>query len=319
MGEFDTTLGALCVAYVLAWGLFGVMSMQSFSYFQRFAQDSVWLKSLVGGLWLLDTLQLVLIGHVLYYWVITNYANPAVLAVSVWSFNIGILVTNTIVLIVEVFLARRVYILSNKNFILTGIIVLLSFCYFGFEMAVQVRTFQLQKLALFFEFQWIASVGLACASAADLIIAVSLTYYLRKSRTGIKTTDSIVNMLILYAMNTGLLTGICVLIDMICFLTMPDNLIHISFNIVVGKLYTNSLLATLNFRDVLRNSKKNVNTFSLSTMPGTHPPTLDKFRVAANPEFSTPSMDRTTLNITSGSSKYEADSGMTGVEFSNAV
>jgi hypothetical protein len=32
----------------------------------------------------LDTLQLVLIGHVLYYWVITNYDNPKVLAVSVW-------------------------------------------------------------------------------------------------------------------------------------------------------------------------------------------------------------------------------------------
>ncbi|KAJ7919718.1 hypothetical protein B0H13DRAFT_2428750 [Mycena leptocephala] len=80
MGEFDTTLGALCVAYVLAWELFGVMSMQSFDYFQKFVKDSVWLKSLVGFLWALDTLQLVLIGHVLYYWVITNYDNPKVLA-----------------------------------------------------------------------------------------------------------------------------------------------------------------------------------------------------------------------------------------------
>ncbi|KAJ7643119.1 hypothetical protein DFH06DRAFT_602544 [Mycena polygramma] len=289
MGEFDTTLGALCVAYVLAWGLFGVMSMQSFTYFQKFVKDTVWLKSLVAFLWALDTLQLVLIGHVLYYWVITNYANPKVLAVSVWSFNIGILVTNFIVLIVELFLARRVYILSNKNKLLTGIIVILSFTYFGFELAVQVRTFQLKKISLFFEFQWIASVGLACAAAADLIIAASLCFYLLRSRTGIKTTDTMVNRLILYAMNTGLLTAIIVLVDMICFLTMPKNLIHIAFNLVVGKLYTNSLLATLNFRDTIRNGSKEVNTFSLGSMgtatTGGNPANSYKFRAARNPDL----------------------------------
>ncbi|KAJ7352154.1 hypothetical protein DFH08DRAFT_858037 [Mycena albidolilacea] len=316
MGEIDETLGALVVAYVLAWGLFGVMSMQSFNYFQRFSKDTLWLKSLVGGLWLLDTLQLVLIGHVLYYWVITNYDNPKVLAVSVWSFNIGILVTNTIVLIVELFLARRVYILSNKNRLLTGLIVFLSFTYFGFEMAVQVRTFQLKRIALFFEFQWIASVGLACASAADLIIAASLSYYLLKSRTGIKTTDSVVNKLILYAMNTGLLTGICVLIDMICFLTMPKNLIHIAFNLVVGKLYTNSLLATLNFRDTIRKGAKEVHTFSLNAMP-TDTTANFKFRAAPGTE-TTPSMDRT-LNISTDNGGYESTRSIQEMKFANAV
>ncbi|KAJ7250753.1 hypothetical protein C8J57DRAFT_1474861 [Mycena rebaudengoi] len=274
MGEFDDTLGALCVGYVIASGLFGVMSMQSFNYFQKFVKDTIWLKSLVAFLWIMDTLQLVLIGHVLYYWVITNYDNPRVLAVSVWSFNIGILITNTIVIIVELFLARRVYIMSSKNKLLTGFIVLLSCLYYAFELVVQVRTFQLQKVALFFKFQWIASVGLACAATADLIIAISLSIYLSRARTGIKTTDSMVNKLILYAMNTGLLTSIIVLIDMICFLVMPKNLIHIAFNIVVGKLYTNSLLATLNFRETIRNNAKDVNAFSLST--------ANKFRNAAN-------------------------------------
>ncbi|KAJ7228177.1 hypothetical protein GGX14DRAFT_692325, partial [Mycena pura] len=93
--------------------LYGVMSMQTFSYFQKFVKDSNWLKGLVTGVWLLETLQLVLIGHVLYYWLIANYTNPAVLANSTWSFNLGILVTNLIVLIVELFLTYRVFILSN--------------------------------------------------------------------------------------------------------------------------------------------------------------------------------------------------------------
>ncbi|KAJ7820492.1 hypothetical protein B0H13DRAFT_2682288 [Mycena leptocephala] len=328
-GEFDTTLGALCVAYVLAWGLFGVMSMQSFDYFQKFVKDSVWLKSLVGFLWYAyrkplstylyfrqgpgypparaDRTCIVLLGY-------TNYDNPKVLAVSVWSFNIGIL--NLTVLIVEVFLAR----LSNKNSILTGIIVLLSFSYFGFEMAVQVRTFQLKKISLFFEFQWIASVGLACAAAADLIIAFSLCFYLMRSRTGIKTTDTIVNRLVLYAMNTGLLTAICVLIDMICFLTMPKNLIHIAFNLVVGKLYTNSLLATLNFRDTIRSNTKDINTFSLGAMNATGTdPAFSKLRTATNPDLESAQSPERTLNITSEASAYGSTRSIEEMKFSHAV
>ncbi|CAK5271329.1 unnamed protein product [Mycena citricolor] len=275
MGEFDTTLGALCVAYMLAWGLFGVMSMQTYRYYHIFIKDALWIKTLVGGLWILDTLQLVLIGSCLYFWVITNYANPAVLANSTWTFNIGILVTNSIVIIVQFFLARRVWILSNRNYLLTGLIVTLSCCYYGFEM--DRAAVQLVKIELFFKFQTIASVGLACAAAADLTIATSLSWYLLRSRTGIKTTDSVVNKLILYAMNTGTLTAIVVLIDMICFLTMPNNLIHIAFNLVSGKLYTNSLLATLNYRDTVRSHAPramNMNTtISLSHMSAATGPT----------------------------------------------
>ncbi|KAF8130937.1 hypothetical protein K438DRAFT_2032082 [Mycena galopus ATCC 62051] len=309
MGKFDTTLGALCVAYVLAWGLFGVTSMQSFSYFQKFSKDSVWMKSLVGGLWVLDTLQLALIGHVLYYWVITNYTNPAVLGDSVWwlelpiytrftdclfrSLTIGVLVTNTIVLIVELFLARRVYI--RKMFSP------------WFSLFLTWTTwFQLQKTAFYVEFQWISSVGLACASAADTIIAISLSYYLWRSRTGIKTTDSIVNMLILYALNTGLLTGICVLIDMICFLNMPTNFVHLAFNLVTGKLYTNSLLATLNYKHIIRGNKNHIHTFSLSAMPST-------FQAATNTDCCSPSRDHT-LNIASDSDKYNFDGGRAEME-----
>lgn len=76
MGEFDTTFGALCIGYVIAWGcaafqfikpgliliprtiflrLFGVMSMQTFIYFQKFEKDKLWLKLLVIGLWYLST------------------------------------------------------------------------------------------------------------------------------------------------------------------------------------------------------------------------------------------------------------------------
>ncbi|KAJ7266459.1 hypothetical protein B0H12DRAFT_1099637 [Mycena haematopus] len=274
MGEYDTTLGALGVSYVLAWGLFGAMSMQSVTYFQKFPKDSQWLKTLVAFLWVLATLQLVLAGAGLYFWVITNYDNADVLeGPSPWSFNVAIFLTNTIVFMVELFLARRVHILSGHNIPLTGIIVVLSCCYYGIQIAVQVKLWQFQQLALLYRVRETIGVSLACAAVADLTIAVSLSVCLRKSRTGIMVTNSIVHKLVLYAMSTGLLTSVIVSIDMICFLTMPQNFVHLAFNMVSGNLYTNSLLATLNFRDVVRNNMDsrtlNLNTLALSAV---HPP-----------------------------------------------
>ncbi|KAF5365650.1 hypothetical protein D9758_003161 [Tetrapyrgos nigripes] len=130
MGEFDNTLGALAVGFVVASMLFGIMSVQSYRYFQLYIKDPVWLKALVAILWILDTVQIVFIGHALYYWCITNYTNPEALADSIWSFNMGIFTTNSIVLIVEFFYAHRVLIVT-KNIWLAGIIGLLSITYWG--------------------------------------------------------------------------------------------------------------------------------------------------------------------------------------------
>ncbi|KAF9071853.1 hypothetical protein BDP27DRAFT_461824 [Rhodocollybia butyracea] len=253
MGAFDDSLGVVSVAYVLAAMLFGMLNIQSFRYFEGFSKDRLTIKLLVGGVWILNVLQMVFIGHSLYHWMISNFGNPAAFNSSIWSFDVGILFTNIIVLAVELFFAFRVLTLS-KNKWLSGIIAILSVCYWGFELASFVRKFQLGKISLFFRFEWIACTGLACAAAADLLIAGSLTFYLRQGRTGVRKTDSVINKLMMYAINTGLLTSIFAVIDMICFLTMPHNLIHDAMNIMVGKLYTISLLASLNVRANLRSS-----------------------------------------------------------------
>ncbi|KAF4594330.1 hypothetical protein EYR40_009133 [Pleurotus pulmonarius] len=51
--------------------------------------------------------------------------------------------------------------------------------------------------------------NLASGVAADLSIAVALVFWLLKSRTGFKRTDSLLNTMMVYAVNTGLLTTIC--------------------------------------------------------------------------------------------------------------
>ncbi|KAJ7238328.1 hypothetical protein B0H12DRAFT_1137522 [Mycena haematopus] len=135
MGEFDTTLGALFVSFALAWGLFGALSMQCSTYFQKFPKDDLWLKSLVTVIWIFDTLQLAFVAQGAYFWLITHYGDPAILgANSPGTIFLAVLVTNILVYTVELFLARRVYILSNRNIPLTGFIVSLSTAYFVLQL-----------------------------------------------------------------------------------------------------------------------------------------------------------------------------------------
>jgi len=96
------------------------------------------------------------------------------------------------------------------------------------------------------------SLQSATAFAIDLLITVSLVIVLRKNKGQIDQTNSMISMLINYAINRGLLTATCALCNLILFLAVPG-----TFYFFIGlgpssKLYMSSMLATLNTRGHVR-------------------------------------------------------------------
>ena len=55
----------------------------------------------------------------------------------------------------------------------------------------------------------------ALAAVSDVAIAVILIFLLQRSRTGFRRSDSVINRLILFSLNTGLLTSIDALLSLI--------------------------------------------------------------------------------------------------------
>ncbi|KAJ3875370.1 hypothetical protein F5051DRAFT_471001 [Lentinula edodes] len=90
------------------------------------------------------------------------------------------------------------------------------------------------------------------AAVADTYIAGLLTLLLHTSRTGFQRSDSIINKLIIFSINTGALTSLCAIASMLSILLAPATFIYISFFFCMGRLYANSLLATLNIRTLIR-------------------------------------------------------------------
>ncbi|KAJ7257503.1 hypothetical protein B0H12DRAFT_1110980 [Mycena haematopus] len=255
------TMGALVVGLVGSAILYGISVWQTASYFTWYRRDPSYLKALVSATLLLDTLHMVLISHVVYHYLITNYYKNATLQVVVWSVTAEALPTSLTAVLVQTFYAFRVYKLSDKSILLTGVILLLvgaaSGCGIAWvalalsESHTYKRLLRLSPLAI--------SIN-ALSSAADVIITLALCYMLYKSQAKPLANETFLQRVILVTINTGLLTSLCAVAALLSIVCAPNTLIYVSFYFCIGRLYSNTLLATLNSRSVVRGQIRDVDS-----------------------------------------------------------
>ncbi|OCH96703.1 hypothetical protein OBBRIDRAFT_18556 [Obba rivulosa] len=149
----------------------------------------------------------------------------------------------SITCLVQFFFARRVWTLSHKNAIIVTSIILFSVAQWGEHWT---------GLGSLVSITGISAASVACSAAADLLICASLCCSYHMNRTGLKRTDRVLNLLILYAVNTGLLTTIMAL----CTVVLEVSLLGTQWDTIpyfsLSKCYVNSVLATLNARTKIR-------------------------------------------------------------------
>ncbi|KAI1788895.1 hypothetical protein LXA43DRAFT_1023780 [Ganoderma leucocontextum] len=110
----------------------------------------------------------------------------------------------------------------------------------------------------------------------DIVIAAALCYYLHSKRTEFRGTNSMIDRLIIYAVNRGALTALCQTGEMITAIARPDRYIYVPFGILSGKLYCNTLLATINAQKSIRKDGNNIievgslPNFRMDTTSGGH-------------------------------------------------
>ncbi|KAG0709141.1 hypothetical protein DFH29DRAFT_215931 [Suillus ampliporus] len=112
--DLGNTFGALFIGAIFATMLFGVTNIQAFIYFQTHRGTGMtFYKLAVIWLWILDALHLVLIVHGIYYYLVANYANIAVLQEIVWSAKLQIPVDVLIISGVHFLYVHRIWIVSK--------------------------------------------------------------------------------------------------------------------------------------------------------------------------------------------------------------
>ncbi|GLB36682.1 hypothetical protein LshimejAT787_0309690 [Lyophyllum shimeji] len=250
--KLDNTMGAIFVGVLMGAALWGISCMQTYEYFSEFRRDSWMSKVMVATLFVLDTLHQILMTHVIYTYLITEHFNVAYLNQVVWSLVGQVIVSALIGLMVQTFFVYRIWILSHHNLPAVVFVMLLVLSEFAVSLTYFVKGLKVTTFALLPSLFRLSQSVNALAATGDIAIAATLIFILWRSKTGFSKSDSIVNQLILYSLNTGFLTSVCALLSLITITVYPNSFIFITFYTPLSRLYTNSLLATLNARKKLR-------------------------------------------------------------------
>ncbi|KAJ3555529.1 hypothetical protein NM688_g2528 [Phlebia brevispora] len=256
-------------------GLFfsGILAMQTYLYFKLYSQDAAYLKTLVRLLHvatvlrglnesdhsaarILDFFHTVMACNANWTNIIIHFGDYDMMDHISWSIAVTVAITATVTFIVHCFFIHRIYLLSRGNKFLTVPLTVLALFRLVAALVSTAEMIRLASYNAFVEyFAYVFTMGLGSAVALDIFITAGLTYYLSKNRSSFSTMNEVVDTLILYAVETGMLTCVTTVVSLICWLKMPHNLIFLGLHLTISKLYANSLLASLNSRATLRARK----------------------------------------------------------------
>ncbi|EPQ55508.1 hypothetical protein GLOTRDRAFT_105573 [Gloeophyllum trabeum ATCC 11539] len=251
MGEFDTTIGILLLGLFFNTYLYGLVSWQFLIYHTTPFNDPWRVRLVVGALFILDTIHSAVAVYNGWYICVTNFNNPSVILTVSWEIPFTAVATSCAAIITQFFLAHRVLRLT-KSWIITGIICTLSIIGFVFGVIAGVRSGIIQQVVNFGVLAPLVILWLGFQTAADLSITLVLSVALYRQRTGIRRTNTILNRLIRGAVQTGFFTSIFALGDLFGFLLHRNTNLYAMFAYPIGRIYTNTLLDTLNARVALK-------------------------------------------------------------------
>ncbi|KAF8632840.1 hypothetical protein AX15_001646 [Amanita polypyramis BW_CC] len=246
----DNTMGVMFISLIVTAVLHGMALVQAQHYYTVYPNDITFTKTMVGIMVVIDFFHFLLTGHALYDYLITQYYDHLALQRLTWSITLETVFCGLNCGLVQIYYALRVWRLSH-NIPLLGLICALILAENVVGIAFATLAFQTKT---FFEFlritPWAISIN-ALAATVDIAIAISITVLLRRSRTGSVRTDKLTNRLIIFTINTGLLTSSCALCALVSLVVSDKILIYSAFHLSLGGLYTNSFLVVLNVRQSL--------------------------------------------------------------------
>ncbi|KAJ7664422.1 hypothetical protein DFH06DRAFT_1323969 [Mycena polygramma] len=245
------------------WGFMGLLVVQLYFYHSHFSDNKI-IKALVYGLFTLDILQTVLVTADAFHWFVFGFGNVDQLDdtfLNSWDVP---LLDAVVALIVQAFYCWRIYVL-RKSLVYPVTITLVSAIQqanvnprqYPAELVV-IKAHELGKLSMIgstkakVAFQ---TIWLAGGAVADVAIATVLSWTLLRARS--KTfakSHTVINRVVQLTVETNALTAGVAVIAVVVYLSVPAHTtLVVPPTAIIGKLYTNCLIAVLNNRFNTRN------------------------------------------------------------------
>ncbi|KAJ7772211.1 hypothetical protein B0H16DRAFT_165463 [Mycena metata] len=256
-------LGPVILGILINTFVFGIVFMQAITYYTspRYKQDRLIIKGLVGWSLLLDVFHSSAVVWVIWEYCINHFGDTAFLGTTPWPYPTTPIFSSSASVPIQIFLAWRVKRLSNSWHIFS-VLTALSVASGIMAWISAIRAVQASNIKAFAALIPVVDAWLALSVLCDLSLTLLLFLYLRRSRTGFAKTDNIITRLTVQSIETASLSTFNSVMDLICFTALQNTNFHFVFALMAGRMYTNTLLATLNSRERFSEEMGGINTLT---------------------------------------------------------
>ncbi|CAL1710753.1 unnamed protein product [Somion occarium] len=246
-------LGGVFILVCLSLVLYGIAVAQAYSYMLNCKNDGMPLRTAVLATILLETFQTASLLHLAWAYAIAGFGNFVASLHIPWSAGASIILEVAIVFLVQGFYLRRIWILSKKSKLLTGLmgVLLLTRVALGLATGICIC---LSGTWIEFRDEAHYSTILTCSHASAVVLDLSMTlllmFHIYQYKTGFTRTDDVVRSLVVYVVHTGATTTLVSIAIILTYQLVHNSLLFAGFYAIQSKLYANSLLGMLNTRDM---------------------------------------------------------------------
>ncbi|KAK0236476.1 hypothetical protein EDD85DRAFT_643160 [Armillaria nabsnona] len=241
--------GPFIVGCLLNWGLFGTLSVQLYLYYLAFPNDRRFTKYLVYGIYVIESVQTMLIAHDMFARFGYGFGDIDALTKTYFNWLTVPIMSAVAACVGQVFYAYRIFVVS-KSRIIPILVICVSLTSFVAAIITGVYSFQAGNVTKENNRKMYITAGIWCGASAlcDILIAICMTYYLMRRTTNFRRTRILVTKIIRLTIETGSVTAVVALLTFILFIAFPHQPFRVAPALLMPKLYANAVYMVLNSR-----------------------------------------------------------------------
>ncbi|KAH9933136.1 uncharacterized protein BXZ73DRAFT_89798 [Epithele typhae] len=236
------TLLRYLIGALFCWMLFGISTVQLYIYHVSFPRDRFAIRASVYTIFALDIFQSIVVACEAWQTLCAGWGRPVNLQFPGWTFTGLPIVSSVISIWVQTFYAWRIYQLGKWR-VVPIIIMITALAQAGAACAIAISFISLKDIERLHDTDMFARtiVWLGGSAFTDMTIMISMVYLLYNVRE--KTRDFERSEFM-----TGCACALSAVLELGFFLGLPDTNIHLIIALILSKVYSNTLMTSLNSR-----------------------------------------------------------------------
>ncbi|KAF8508295.1 hypothetical protein JB92DRAFT_640671 [Gautieria morchelliformis] len=243
--------GPRLLGILFNWCLLGALTMQIYLYFLNFPNDRRFIKFIIYVLYIIDWAQTCSATYDAFQWFVYGWGSINALY-NVYTSYLNVPILSSIIgAVVQIFFGWRIWTFSKSNVLFCAIILLALLQLGGGGAVAYFLATDPSEVTRSNGLVFAVGIRLGGSALVDTVVAITMTYYLLKVKEqAVGRMNNVLTRLIRLTIETGTVTALAAIVDLVFFVSQKNGLHQVS-GVILGKLYTNTLLVLFNNRMVM--------------------------------------------------------------------